>query len=74
MTSRGSYRIRWANVSHGNGYSVSIQRMCIAERRNWLCWWPVKNSEWRAIPAHALADIEVDKELRARLREPLIVH
>ena len=56
------YRVRWANVSYGNGYTIIRQRMCIAERKRWFGWWPI--DDWRHSEYAALSDIEADKELR----------
>lgn len=58
------YRVRWANVRYGNGYTVTRQRMCIAERKSWLGWWPVSGGDWHFEEAPAISDIEADKELR----------
>jgi hypothetical protein len=74
MASVGTYRIRWANVSHGDGRRITRRRMCIAERRNWLCWWPVSDAQWYEAAARALVDIERDKELRSRLPSPIIAN
>lgn len=60
------YRVRWANASTDGGHMPAwrTQRMCIAERRNWLGWWPVIDAQYRYEEAQALSDIEADKELR----------
>jgi hypothetical protein len=67
MSRIGEYRIRWGIVSYGNGYRISRERMCIAERRYWLGWWPVAESDWHFDEAKALRDIERDKAIRAPL-------
>jgi hypothetical protein len=67
----GDYRIRWAVVQYGNGYRISEQRMCIAERKWWIGWWPI--ADWRFDEAAAMRDIEHDRVLRAALPEPRIV-
>lgn len=67
MAKVGDYRIRWAIVSYGNGYRLSRERMCLAERRYWLCWFPMQGSEWRFEEGQALRDIERDRMLRAPL-------
>jgi hypothetical protein len=69
MASRVSeHRIRWANVSRGNGHRSVRVRMCIAERRTRLrFFWPVIDGDWRFDEATAQRDIENDR----RLREPL---
>lgn len=66
-SARGSYRIRWANVSYGNGHRWSRERMCIAERKTWLGWWPCTGADWRWNEADAERDIEKDKALRTPL-------
>lgn len=66
----GQYRIRWSVVSYGNGHRISQERMCIAERRYWLGWWPI--AEWRFDEARAERDIEYDQMIRAPLPEPKV--
>lgn len=61
------YRIRWANVRDRRGW---LTRMCIAERKTWLGWWPVANSDWRHHEEKAERDIQDDKALRAPLPAP----
>jgi hypothetical protein len=73
MAKIGSYRIRWGNVSYGNGRRVTRERMCIAERRYWFGWFPMMESDWRWDEDAAHADIERDRMLRAPLPEPRIV-
>lgn len=59
------YRIRWANVQLANGRSFTTKRMCIAERKTWLGWWPVRDADWTFDEDRAAADIENDKWLRS---------
>lgn len=69
-----SYRIRWANVQYGNGYSLSRERMCIAERRlRFFGWWPVTDGYWRFSEVQAERDIERDRELRLPCPKPRLV-
>ena len=69
------YRIRWAIVSHSNGYRFRRERMCLAERRHSVLgikfWFPFEGAEWRWDEQDALRDIERDKNLRAPLPAPL---
>lgn len=59
------YRVRWANVQYPiHGRYLEWRRMCIAERRNWLGWWPVIDAQYHCEETAALSDIEADKELR----------
>jgi hypothetical protein len=73
MADVGSYRIRWANVQHSNGRRFSTERMCLAERRYWFGWWPVRDGDWRFEEQAALNDIERDKWLRKPLPTPKVV-
>ena len=61
------YRIRWANVQVSNGRAFSYHRMCIAERKTWLGWWPCIDADWTFQEARAERDIENDRELRQPL-------
>lgn len=74
----GSYRIRWAVVSHGNGHRFRRERMCIAERRCSFLglfgfWFPFEGGEWRFHERDALRDIERDRELRRALPPATVV-
>lgn len=62
------YRIRWAKVSYANGYRLSTERMCIAERKSWLGWCAV--GDFRFDERDAERDIERDRALRSPLPVP----
>ncbi len=67
MGVRGDYRIRWANVQVANGRSLSTRRMCIAERKGWLGWWPCIDADWTYDEQQAERDIDNDRFLRSAL-------
>ncbi|MBA3670256.1 MAG: hypothetical protein H0W71_09400 [Sphingomonas sp.] len=70
----GSYRIRWAVVSYGNGHRLFQERMCIAERLYRLFgWWPTTNGEWRFNEEQAHQDIERDRIVRSPLPKPKVI-
>lgn len=66
------YRIRWANVIVA-GRHPRVARMCIAERKHWLGWWPLSHVDWRTTEEQAMGDIIYDRKLREPLPSPRVV-
>jgi hypothetical protein len=78
MADVGTYRIRWAVVSHSNGHRISRERMCIGERRYSFLglfgfWFPFEGAEWHFDERRAEQDIERDRELRTALPVPTLI-
>jgi hypothetical protein len=78
IANAGTYRVRWAVVSHSNGYRFSREKMCIAERRYSFLglfgfWLPFEGAEWRFDERRAEQDIERDRYLREPLPDDQLI-
>lgn len=67
------YRIRWAIVHVPRCRHFESERRCIAERKTWLGWWPVRDSDWRRREVDAIADAEHDRYIREALPKPRLL-